>query len=961
MTHKLLHVCSLMIGYVFLARSALEPLSCKTTLDGTEYIKAGAATDIQCSWCETSGDAVRILSYRSLATLAIVFYTIYGLGTPLLFSIILISNRNRLHTNRFMSGFGFLSSKMREETYWWEVLISFRKLLLVSFVMWSPGQELAFTLINLFVAVGALTAQAWVRPFANVDANLAETVTLLCTILMLILGLGSGTSDEGGDGVKGKAQVYLNYSIYAVSGVCVIIATVVLCKRLVGALHSCCKGSKIVEMEEHFKGIGGAVPDDVREMLHKRKLQLAVAWVSLKSNDEKSGKLIKSAVNPLIATYPLTHQERMVAIFESAKKYQRSTELLRLSEWEGYFPKKLRPAMYAWSMRDDAQAQAEADELNWFIDQMKLFEKEQHTVFPNFIQRCIKAANDEDEDDEDEDEDDDEDGHPDSRAASVVKISARATVTAPNRSIRLRHNSVAATMDDDPRQSLRATWAALQMPQTPTEVELENCAKRFRRQLKRAPTRLVHALKDVANGCKYLFFGNVSRITLSFLLMMTCWAFTVYCAASFAADQAEGNENSQESGQLSVCKEKAHAQQHSQIWFWYALIFYVNLLVVVPLTALIYNSGRRPLFLAVKEPNPDEGIGSTELIQLAKSVVAREMGKPRADRDGYGHLATEERSLIGLSRRKAERLVQFVCMTTSDQTRVLTEAELIEILATIENFEWLVAFTFLLTTVMIGVDSILSVKKEGIFFLHSSIFEWTPAAEAGKEGNGSLKISPCVGVLGCWYCLLLVIYPIGRRVGRQFKCCTEPVRPRPAADMELDDLAFGDHGSGKVVGGSLTSGGHGLRDDGDGDELGPEHTPQELRLTSRSMATLMNAAGSLREMLSQPPGGSMTGAAGGDEEDGEGGRMGGGNDERAPSVDFEPMTDAEFDALQEGLLTGGKDGAAAAARGGGADVDADALGGSSEDDEDGGNGSRAPPSVAGIISDVDGPTAEEGL
>ena len=70
-------------------------------------------------------------------------------------------------------------------------------------------------------------------------------------------------------------------------------------------------------------------------MLHKRKLQLAVAWISLKSADAKSGELIKSAVDPLISTFPLTHQERMKKVFESAKKYQESTALLRLAEWEG--------------------------------------------------------------------------------------------------------------------------------------------------------------------------------------------------------------------------------------------------------------------------------------------------------------------------------------------------------------------------------------------------------------------------------------------------------------------------------------------------------------------------------------------------------------------------------------------------------------------------------------------------
>ena len=109
---------------------------------------------------------------------------------------------------------------------------------------------------------------------------------------MLILGLGAGKDDgSDDDGVTGDAQKYLNYSIYAVSGVCVAIAMAVLLKRLVGAMHSCAKGHKITEMEEHFKELGGTVPDDVREMLHKRKLNLAVAWISLKSKDPKSGEI----------------------------------------------------------------------------------------------------------------------------------------------------------------------------------------------------------------------------------------------------------------------------------------------------------------------------------------------------------------------------------------------------------------------------------------------------------------------------------------------------------------------------------------------------------------------------------------------------------------------------------------------------------------------------------------------
>ena len=89
----------LMIGYIFLARTALEPLSCAANLDGKKYIATASAADIECSWCHTQADDQRMMSYRTLASLAVVAYTVYGLGTPLLFLLILTTNKLQLHTN----------------------------------------------------------------------------------------------------------------------------------------------------------------------------------------------------------------------------------------------------------------------------------------------------------------------------------------------------------------------------------------------------------------------------------------------------------------------------------------------------------------------------------------------------------------------------------------------------------------------------------------------------------------------------------------------------------------------------------------------------------------------------------------------------------------------------------------------------------------------------------------------
>ena len=366
----------LMLGNLYLVKTAIEPMICVTTLDGTRYISTAAAIDIQCNLCHTEADEVRFMSYRTLYLQSIFFFTLYALGTPLLFMIILAVNRSRLHTNNFVHGFGFLCSKMHDKYYWWEVWISFRKTFLVITVMLSVGRETFFSLLSMYVVVCALLAHVWVRPFAHVDANLAELMTLVCTILAAILGLRSGASNEQ-DRKIDNVQKYTNCIIYAVGGSCPTVSIGVVIKRLVGAWSRWRNSGTLLDMDEYYQG--GTVPDNVRKMLHKRKVELAAEWISLKSKDE-NGRFIRSE-----SQERLTHQERMIKVFESVAKYSRATDLGahdKFAEWESYFPQNLRPAMYAWSMRQDPQAQAEADGLNWFIDQLKSLEQEQHQFLP---------------------------------------------------------------------------------------------------------------------------------------------------------------------------------------------------------------------------------------------------------------------------------------------------------------------------------------------------------------------------------------------------------------------------------------------------------------------------------------------------------------------------------------------------------------------------------------------------
>ena len=124
------------------------------------------------------------------------------------------------------------------------------------------------TLINLFIAVTAFGFQCWKRPFANIDANVTESATLLCTLLVLILGLGSGIMDSDELPAVGPAQLYLNRVIYVLGGVCISVALVTLCRRGVGAMHGFRHSSVINATETRFRREGDeAVPDIVREML----------------------------------------------------------------------------------------------------------------------------------------------------------------------------------------------------------------------------------------------------------------------------------------------------------------------------------------------------------------------------------------------------------------------------------------------------------------------------------------------------------------------------------------------------------------------------------------------------------------------------------------------------------------------------------------------------------------------
>ena len=235
----------LMVGYIFLASTAMEPLSCDEKQNGRLYMHT--APDIECHPCDQSDDGN--LRYKPMMVKAYIFATVYGLGTPALFFGVLYTYKDELKKNSFMSSFGFLSTKMREEFYTWEVIISFRKLLLVVGTKFSNNHVVVSTLWNAFVVVLAFGLQVWAWPFANDDANWAELLTLLSTMLVLILGMAQwNTSDSDVVGVSVDADSatpqpwtvldYFKMAIYFVMGFFVVTTVMILTRRINGVWYN---------------------------------------------------------------------------------------------------------------------------------------------------------------------------------------------------------------------------------------------------------------------------------------------------------------------------------------------------------------------------------------------------------------------------------------------------------------------------------------------------------------------------------------------------------------------------------------------------------------------------------------------------------------------------------------------------------------------------------------------------
>jgi hypothetical protein len=363
----------LMVGFTYLTSKAYEPLVCLPVNGHASKLKF--APDIDCDWCDPD--------FKLIFVGSIVFLTLYSLGTSLLFFSVLRTNRKYLKTAGFMQQFGFLSNKMREENYLWELVICFRKLVLV---LCAKAGGLSASIVCVLVVVFALAAQVWQKPFAHDDANIVESLMLLSTVLVLVLGIAgelelistnlaqyetqNGRIDSQQEN-DDKLLTDLSSVVYITIALCCLWTARVLCIRLV----EICNGVK-------HRTTGSVkpecVPDSVRMMLHKRKIDTACLWAGSTSMTGERDVA------------------RMQHVFAQLSQFRKATQLTRTKNWEAFFPREMRPAMYAWWVHAAEHQPEDVEDVKWLMrcfDELEASQRDLGVILPGSC-CCNQNTND---------------------------------------------------------------------------------------------------------------------------------------------------------------------------------------------------------------------------------------------------------------------------------------------------------------------------------------------------------------------------------------------------------------------------------------------------------------------------------------------------------------------------------------------------------------------------------------
>jgi len=114
----------------------------------------------------------------------------YAMGIPLFAAILLYRARDHLDEPRVVATLGFLQEGYTRESYYWEVVIMLRKMLVTTVVVFLEPWGARIQTYAAQVILFAMTSiHVWRQPFERVELNALELGSLVSAFLTFVCGL----------------------------------------------------------------------------------------------------------------------------------------------------------------------------------------------------------------------------------------------------------------------------------------------------------------------------------------------------------------------------------------------------------------------------------------------------------------------------------------------------------------------------------------------------------------------------------------------------------------------------------------------------------------------------------------------------------------------------------------------------------------------------------------------------
>eukprot|EP00347_Sterkiella_histriomuscorum_P009503 403340963 len=128
----------------------------------------------------------KILSYF----IALPCIIVWGLGIPFFALVLLMRYRKRLESIEIKQKLGFLYRGYRQEYHFWEIVIMYRKIVLIFVsVFLSNYGVVAQALIVFIILILFLTLNLKAQPFSTIELNDLETLSLISSLITIYCGL----------------------------------------------------------------------------------------------------------------------------------------------------------------------------------------------------------------------------------------------------------------------------------------------------------------------------------------------------------------------------------------------------------------------------------------------------------------------------------------------------------------------------------------------------------------------------------------------------------------------------------------------------------------------------------------------------------------------------------------------------------------------------------------------------